>query len=177
MSARVEREALWGAARRLFAELSRGAEGGSARAVRLAARLAQPIRFDQIVAAPAWFGEPSCRRADRLRLAGAAAVAPVWRQTLDGATLRRAAQAIGAERLRRLCEAAGETPAVRWPPAERGDTAALEHLGARVLGAAETTPFDRIVAPSRAPGDAPAVSADEAKAAIALLDSLGEGPR
>lgn len=174
MSARVDRAALWAAAGRLCDELDRVCDGMSPRASRLAARLGNPVAFDQISATPAWFGEPEVARGERLRLAGAAAIAPTWRQTLDGAILRGVAAMIGPHRLERLWDCPHVGSDIRWPPAERGDGPGLAQLGARVLIAAVPPSFGEVIARSCAPEGAPAVSGADAKIALDLLERFGE---
>lgn len=69
------------------------------RARRLAGRLATPLAFEDVAAAPDWVLWPEPARRELAQATGVAACAPRLRRTIDGKALRIFAETIGPDRL------------------------------------------------------------------------------
>lgn len=105
----------------------------SPRARRLAQRASAPLTVDDILAAPDWMTWEADTQGRLARLAGAAAVAPAWRGSIDGKVLRQAAEAIGEAALDALLAAPGPAAVIDDVAATAADPAALERLGRAAL--------------------------------------------
>jgi hypothetical protein len=106
----------------------------SPRARRLSVKNDPAITLDDLSTAPAWLHASDEVRTRLAILSGAAACSGAWRRSIDGATLRHVAEAVGEAALDALL-ALPEimTPGVADAAAESGDAGALKRLGAAVL--------------------------------------------
>lgn len=107
----------------------------SPRARRLAQRSQAPLAFDDLLAAPDWLAWEAPQRARLAILAGAAAVAPAWRRSVDGAVLRRAGGVLGEPVLDALLAAPDGGPAADDREAQAAEPEALARLGRAALAA------------------------------------------